>query len=166
MSATLTVLYRSFWNFACVFIVIWGYACGLDVIVRLFFVFFPHCELSHFSPAIYRQWVAHEHNSSYNFIPIFKLCTCFLHSLKMCMCFWYNPCFNFCHFFLLCEILSFSDLRFYESTLWSQLFIQFYTGLFETLHVFSRVCRCACGLDIIFRFVVVTFSSLLTLWFS
>ena len=54
---------------------------------------FPHCELSHFLPSIYRQWVPHEHNSSYNFIPIFlKLWTCFLHSLKICICFSYNPC--------------------------------------------------------------------------
>ena len=61
--------------------------------------FFPHCELGHFSPSIYRQWVPREYNSSYNFIPIFlKLCTCFLHSLKMCICFSYNPCLNFYHF--------------------------------------------------------------------
>ena len=66
---------------------------NLDVIVRLFFSLFPHCELSHFSPSIYRQWVLREHNSSYNFILIFlELCTCFLHSLKTCMCFSYNPC--------------------------------------------------------------------------
>ena len=37
--------------------------------------------------------------------------------------------------------LSFSDLRFYESletvgTLWAQLLIQFYTNLYETLHMF------------------------------
>ena len=38
--------------------------------------------------------------------------------------------------------LSFSDLRFYESvltlgTLWAHLLIQFYTDLFDTLHMFS-----------------------------
>ena len=61
--------------------------------------FFPHYELSHFSPSIYRQWVPREHDSSYNFIPIFlNLWTCFLHSLKMCISFSYNPCLNFCHF--------------------------------------------------------------------
>ena len=105
MSATpLTVLYRLLWNFACVFFMVWGCACGLDVIVKLccfFFYFFPHCELSHFSPSIYRQGLPREHNSSYNFILIFlQLCTCFLHSLKMCMCFSYNPFHMFCHFFL------------------------------------------------------------------
>ena len=49
---------------------------------------------------VYRQWVPCEHNSSYNFIPIFlKLCTCFRHGLEMCMWFGYNPWTNFCHFF-------------------------------------------------------------------
>ena len=64
----------------------------------------------YFSPSIYRQWVPREHNSLYNFILIFyKLCTCFLHSLKMCMCFSYNPCLIFCHFsvlFELCHLLT------------------------------------------------------------
>ena len=41
VSATpLTVLCQSFWNFACVFIMVWRCACGLDIIVRLFFVTF------------------------------------------------------------------------------------------------------------------------------
>ena len=45
-------------------------------------------QCSRFSPSIYRLWAPSEHNSSDNFIPIFlKLCTCFLHSLKLCMCF-------------------------------------------------------------------------------
>ena len=49
---------------------------------------------------MYRQWVPCERNSSYNFIPIFlKLCTCFVHGLKICMWIGYNPCFNFSHFF-------------------------------------------------------------------
>ena len=53
-----------------------------------------------FRPQVYRQGVPCERNSSYNFIPIFlKLCTCFLHGLKMCMWFGYNPGFNFCLFF-------------------------------------------------------------------
>ena len=61
---------------------------------------FPLCELSHFSTSMYRQWVPCERNSSYNFIPIFfKLCTCFLHGLKMCMWFRCNPYIIFCHFF-------------------------------------------------------------------
>ena len=31
----LLVLYQSFWNFAGVFFMVWGCACGLDIIVRL-----------------------------------------------------------------------------------------------------------------------------------
>ena len=54
----LTDLYRSFWNFACVFFMVWGCAFGLNIIVRSFLSLLPHCELSHFSPSIYRQWVS------------------------------------------------------------------------------------------------------------
>ena len=96
----LLVFYRSFWNFADVFFMVWGCAYGLDIIVRLFLSLFPLCEHSHFSTSMYRQWVPCERNFSYNFIPIFfKLCTCFLHGLKICMWFGYNPCINFCYFF-------------------------------------------------------------------
>ena len=37
---------------------------------------------------------------------------------------------------------------------------QYIDILFETLHVFSRVCRSAHGLDMIFKFIFVTFSTL------
>ena len=33
-------------------------AYGLGIIVRTFLSLFPHCELSHFSPLVYRQWVS------------------------------------------------------------------------------------------------------------
>ena len=57
------------------FFKVWGCACDLDVIfIYLFFFFFffyffffslfLHCELSHFSPSIYRQWVPLEHKAS------------------------------------------------------------------------------------------------------
>ena len=74
-----TVLYRLLRNLACVFFMVWGCACGLYIIVRSFFFhYFPHCELSHFSPSIFRQWVTRKHNCSYNFILMFlKLCTWF-----------------------------------------------------------------------------------------
>ena len=83
VSATpLTVLYWLFWNFACVFFMVWGCACGFGIIVRTFLSLFPHCELSHFSPSVYRQWVPlFERNSSYSFVPIvLKLCICFFFS--------------------------------------------------------------------------------------
>ena len=36
----LTVLYQLFWNFACVFLMVWGCACGLDIVVGSFLVTF------------------------------------------------------------------------------------------------------------------------------
>ena len=78
-----------------------GCAYGLDILVRLFFCHFFHfVNLGIFDPSVYRQWVPCERNSSYNFTPIFlKLCTCFLHGLKMCMWFRNIPCINCCYFF-------------------------------------------------------------------
>ena len=101
-----------FLNFAHVFPMVWRFACGLDIILELFFTFFPLCEFCHFltsdSMQVYRQWVPCERNSSYNFIPIvMKLCTCFRHSIEMCIRFGYNPWINFCHFFPLCELCHF-----------------------------------------------------------
>ena len=83
---------------------VWRCACGLDIILALILLLFPHCELCHLltsdSMKVLQQWVPCERNSSYNFIPIFlKLCTCFPHGLEMCMWFGYNPWINFCHFF-------------------------------------------------------------------
>ena len=138
MSATpLTVLFRLLWNFACVFFMVWGCACDLDVIVRLFFSLFPHCELSLFSPSIYRQWVPREHNSSYNFILILlELCTCFLHSLKMCKCFSYNPCRIFCHFFVLLNFVIY----------WPQMYRQWVpcdcNFSYNFKLVFLKLCTC------------------------
>ena len=154
VSATpLTVLYRSFWNFAVVFFMVWGYACGLDIVVRLFFSTF--CELS---TSVYRQWVPCERNSSYSFTPIFlKLCTCFLHSLKMCMWFGYNPYINLCHFF---RFMNF--VIFWPQILWkcmgswylvsATLHTILYRPFWNFAHVVSMVLRYACGLDIINEF--------------
>ena len=58
VSATpLTVLYQLFWNFACVFLMVWGCACGLDIVVGSIFVTFLALWTYLFSPWIYRQWV-------------------------------------------------------------------------------------------------------------
>ena len=148
MSATpLKVLYRLLWNFACVFFMVWGCACGLDVIVKLlFFYFFPHCELSHFSPSIYRQWLPREHNSSYNFILIFlQLCTCFLHSLKMCM--FYIILALFLSLFCTFWTLSFSDLRCIDTgyLVIATIHTILNRSFWNFAHVFSRVCRSASG---------------------
>ena len=69
-----------------------GYNCWI--------IFYHFFHFSHFSTSMYRQWVPCERNSSYNFIPILlKLCTCFLHGLKMYIWFGYNLCIYFCYFF-------------------------------------------------------------------
>ena len=119
---------------------------------------------------MYRQWVPCERNSSYNFMPIFlKLCTCFLHGLKVCIWFGCNPCIIFVTFSAL-GTLSFSDVRWKccdsgylvsatPHTILCQSFLNF-------AHVFPMVRRCACGLDIILDLIFVTFSTLWTLSFS
>ena len=40
VNATHTILYRSFWNFAHVFSMVWRCACGLDIILVLIFITF------------------------------------------------------------------------------------------------------------------------------
>ena len=172
-----TILYRSFWNFAHVFSMVWRYACGLDIILALILVTFSNFELCHFltsdSMKVYRQWVSCEHNSSYNFIPVFlKLCTCFCHSLEMCMWFGYNHWINFCHFFYFVNFVIF-----WPQILWKCIdsgylvsatpYTISYLYLYATLHIFlSMVWRCACGLDIIVELIFFTFSTLWTLSFS
>ena len=47
-----TVLYWFFGNFTGVLVMVWRYACGLDIILRLFFFTFSQVELSHFSGII------------------------------------------------------------------------------------------------------------------
>ena len=148
---------------------VWGCAYGLDIIVRLFFVTFSTVNLSHFLTSMYRQWVPCKRNSSNNFISIFlKLCTCFLHGLKMCMWFEYNPCVDFSHFA--------NFVIFWPRILWkcidSECLVSatphtiLYQSFWNFAHVFAMVWRCACGLDIILELIFVTFSTLWTLSFS
>ena len=118
-----------------------------------------------FVPIVLKPWISREHNSSYNFILIFlQLCTCFLHSLKMCICFSYNPCLIFCHFFLYFSTLSFSDLRSIDVLSGYLVIATFHTivnrSFWNFAHIFSRVRRSARGLDMIFKFIFVTFSPL------
>ena len=98
---------------------------------------FPLGELSHFSTPMYRQWVPCECNSSYNFTPnFFKLCTCFLHSLKMCMWFGYNPCINFYHFFQLCGRSHFS------TPMYRQWVPCEYNSSYNFTPIFFKLCKC------------------------
>ena len=120
MSATpLTVLHWSFWIYAGVFLMVWGCACGLDIIVRLFFVTFSTLWTLSFSDLKFYESIDCKLNSLYNFIPIFmQLCTSFFHGLKICMWFWFNPQLKFvsfphcwlCHF----SIFRRCDIKFTE----------------------------------------------------
>ena len=89
VSATpLTVFYRLFWNFACGFFMVWGYACGLNITVRSFLSLFLHCELSHFSFYLVRttlHTILYQSfwNFAHNFSIVWK----------------YNPCIIFVTFF-------------------------------------------------------------------
>ena len=138
--------------------------------LHYFLLLFPLCELCHFltsdSMKVLWRWVPCEHNSSYNFIPIFlKLCTCFRHGLEMCMWVRYNPWINFCHFF---HFVNF--VIFWPQILWkcrdSGYFVSatphtiLYWSLWNFAHVFAMVWRCACGLDIILDLIFATFSTL------
>ena len=185
----LDLFYWSFWNFADVFIMVWGCACGLDIIVGLFFITFCRTCFSmddlgvqvsvrlfvrsvrpSVCPSIRQHLpcVSCESNSSYSFLLIFlKLCRCFLHGVRMCMWFGYNCWIIFYHFFHFVNLVIF----------WPQCIDSGYlvcatphTILYQSFwnfaHIFSMVRRCACGLHIILAFIFVTFSTLRTLSFS
>ena len=135
----LTVLYWLFWNFACVFFMVWGCACGLRIIVRTCLLLFPHFELSLFSPSVYRQWVPLVsttpltvlYQSFWNFAYVFFMvwgCACGL-DIIVSLCF-----------------VTFSTLwtvifhPLYVNSwylLWAQLLLQFCKDYYETLHAFS-----------------------------
>ena len=134
-----------------------------------FLSLFRLCEVCHFWTSMDRQWVPCERNSSYNFIPIFlKLCTCFLHGLKICMWFGYNPCINFCHFFYF--------VIFWPQILWKCIDSGYlvsatshtilYRSFWNLAHAFSMVWRYARGLNIIPKLIFVTFSTSWTLSLS
>ena len=86
-----TILYRSLWNFAHVFAMVWRYACGLDRILELIFVTFSTLWTLSFltsdSMKVYRQWLPCKRNSLYNFMPVFmQLCTSFFTMVWRCAC--------------------------------------------------------------------------------
>ena len=108
-----TILYRSLWNFAYVFAMVWRYAHGLDIILELIFVTFSTLWTLSFltsdSMKVYRQWLPCKRNS--NTISCLSLCNfahLFFHGLKMCMWFGFNPAVNFCHFSTLLTLSVFA----------------------------------------------------------
>ena len=108
-----TILYRSLWNFAHVFAMVWRCARGLDIILELIFVTFSTLWTLSFltsdSMKVYRQWLSCKRNSLYN--SCLSLCNfahLFFHGLKMCMWFGFNPAINFCHFSTLLTLSVFA----------------------------------------------------------
>ena len=176
-----TVFGESFWNITVVFRMVWRYAYCFLRILKLFFL---HFNLDIFSSLyatdMYREYMPCIGNPAYSFRPIllklYRYFAAFLWfhmrnlSLAGYNCSGGASCmacsFMFSLFFFpLCELGHFSTSVYRLGTLWA-LLIQFYTNLFETLHIFSMVWRCACGLDVILALIVVTFSTLRTLSFS
>ena len=86
-----TILYRSLWNFAHVFAMVWRCAHGLDIILELIFVTFSTLWTLSFltsdSMKVYRQWLPCKRSSLYNFMPVFmQLCTSFFSMVWTCAC--------------------------------------------------------------------------------
>ena len=141
-----TIVYQSFWNFAQVFSVVWRYACGLDIILALIFVTFSTLGILSFSDLRFYEnvvtvgtlWVqlliqfyTELFETLYMFFTMVWRCAYGLDIILELIFVTFSTLWT----------LSFSDLRFYESletvgTLWAQLFIKFYTNLYETLHMF------------------------------
>ena len=115
MSATPhTILYRSFWNFAHVFAMVWRCACGLDVILELIFVnFFHFVNFVIFWPQILWKCIDSGYHVSAtpyttSCLSVFNFAHLFVHGLKMCMWFGFNPAVNFCPFSTLLTLSFFS----------------------------------------------------------
>ena len=105
-----TVFYRLFWNFACVFFMVWECACGLDIIVRLIFVsFFHFVNVVIFWPR--SLWTCIDSGYLVSAIPYTTLHIFFpwfeVHVVG------FNPAVNFCHFstLLTFSVFNFSQVR-------------------------------------------------------
>ena len=141
-----TILYQSFWNFAHVFSMVWRCACGLDIILALIFVAFSTLRTLWFSDlrfyesletvgSLWAQLLIQFHTDLFETLHFFIMVWRYAYGLDIILELIFVT-------FSTLWTLSFSDLRFYESletvgTLWVQLIIQFYTNLYETLHMFS-----------------------------
>ena len=109
-----TVFYWFFGNFTGVLVVVWRYACGLDIISDNFCHFFRKLSLGIFralSLTVNGQGIPCGHNFFYGFIPnLSKLHWCFGDGLKICMWFGYNRQFIFCYFFRKLNLVIFQAL--------------------------------------------------------
>ena len=162
MSATfLTVFYRSFKNFADVFFMVWGCACRLDIIVRLFFITFttffrPQCIDSGYLVSATPHTILYQ--SFWNFAHVFSMVWRYACGLDLIFAFIFVT-------FSTLRTLSFSDLRFYENVVSATPHTILYRSFWNFVHVFPMVWRYAYGLDIVLELIFITFSTLWTCHF-
>ena len=125
---------------------VWGCVCGLDIIVKLFFVtsssswtqfFLPQCIDSGYLMSATPHTILYR--SFWNFAR-------FLHGLKMCMWFGYNPCINFCHFFHFanfCHFLTSDSMKVYRQWVPCEC-----NSSYNFIPIFLKLCTCFChGLE-------------------
>ena len=170
VSATpLTVLYQSFWNFADVFIMVWGCAYSFDIIVRLFFItFFHFVNLVIFRPqCIDSGYIVSAtpytilYRSFWNFAHVFSMVWRRAYGLDIILELCFVTFFHFVNFVIFWPQILWKcrDSGYLVSATHHTIL---YRSLWHFAHVFVMVWRCACGLDIILENTA-TFS---TLWFS
>ena len=152
----LTVLYWLFWNFACVFFIVWGCACGLGIIVLSLL---PHSELSHISPSVYRQWVP-----LLSATPLTVLYRSFWNFSYVSS--WYEGVHvvsvqllsYFLSLFPHCELSHFSPFIYKQLPLLSATPLTvLYWLLWNFACIFFMVWGCAYGLDVIIKLFFFTF---------
>ena len=130
----LTVLYQSFWNFGGVFIMVWGCACGLDIIVRLFFVTFstwPQCIDSGYLVSQTPQTILYR--SFWNFVHVFSMvwrCACGL-DVILALIFVTFPLWELCHF------LTSDSMK----VLWQWVPCECSTS-YNFIPIFLKLCTC------------------------
>ena len=97
-----TVFHRLFWNIADAFYMEWRCACGLSIILWLFFFSHVFCFVF-FCMKCYQSiktvgtlWAQLLLQFSTDCL---KLCRCFLHGMKIFIFFWYKSLIIFSHFF-------------------------------------------------------------------
>ena len=107
-----TVLYRFFWNFTGVLVIVWRYACDFDIIFRLFLLLFSKLNLVIFQALYITKWIyrgnlvgATPPAVLYRFFPNFSVVlvmvwkyACGLDSILRVSFLLYNPQLNVYHF--------------------------------------------------------------------
>ena len=120
---------------------VWEYACGLDIIVKVFLLLFFHIVNLVFFHSQYTDsgYLVSTTPHTILYQSFLNFAHDFFHSLKLCMCFWYNPCIIFCHLFSTLWTLSFSDISCIDrGSLRLKLLIQCYTVLLKLFTCFLQ----------------------------